>query len=107
MLKLDWAEPGDPPCYDYDSVRAKPLAKPILYGSLTRELELALIRRYHEEGYLEALEWLVEAHRPMVVPSTDGEAMGHPSPRWSSMGCLACVSPQSHPDRATQRRVSS
>jgi hypothetical protein len=23
MLKLDWAEPGDPPCYDYDSVRAE------------------------------------------------------------------------------------
>jgi hypothetical protein len=67
MLKLDWAEPGDPPCYDYGSVRAKPLAKPISYGSLTREFELELIRRYHAEGDLEALERLVEAHRPMVV----------------------------------------
>ena len=67
MLKLDWAEPGDPPCYDYGSVRAKPLAKPISYGSLNRELELELIRHYHEDGNVEALESLVEAHRPMVV----------------------------------------
>jgi hypothetical protein len=67
MLLLDWAEPGDPPSYHYCSVQAKPLAKPGSYGSLTRELELELIRRYHEDGNVEALEWLVEAHRPMVV----------------------------------------
>jgi hypothetical protein len=63
----DWAEPGDPPCYDFDQVRAKPLTRPISCGSLTREDELGLIRRYHNDGDLEALERLVEAHRPMVV----------------------------------------
>jgi hypothetical protein len=67
MLSLDWAEPGDPPCYDYNKVRAKPLTKPISYGSLTRDDELELIRRYHENADLEALERLIEAHRPMVV----------------------------------------
>ena len=63
----DWAEPGDPPCYDYGRVRAKPFAKPTPYGSLDRDLELELVRRYREHGDLEALEWLAEAHRPMVV----------------------------------------
>jgi len=67
FLPLDWAEPGDPPCYDYNKVRAKPLSKPISYGSLTRYDELELIQRYHENADLEALERLVEAHRPMVV----------------------------------------
>jgi hypothetical protein len=67
MLSLDWAEPGDPPCYDYNKVRAKPLTKPISYGSLTRDDELELIRTYHENADLEALERLIEAHRPMVV----------------------------------------
>ena len=63
----DWAEPGDPPCYDFARVRAAPLAKPAPYGSVDRELELELIRRYRRHGDLYALEWLVEAHRPMVV----------------------------------------
>ena len=52
---------------DYASVRAKPLAKPKRYDPLTREVELELIRRYHEHGDEEALEQLVGAHRPMVV----------------------------------------
>ena len=63
----DWSEPGDPPCYDFARVRAKALGKPISHGSLTREEELELIRFYHESGDLEALEKLIEAHRPMVV----------------------------------------
>jgi DNA-directed RNA polymerase specialized sigma subunit len=67
FLPLDWAEPGDPPVYNFDRVRTKPLAKPISHGSLTREDELELIRRYHEYRDLEALERVVEAHRPMVV----------------------------------------
>ena len=67
MLKLDWAEPGDPPNADYESVRAKPLAKPVRYAPLTREIELELIRRWHENGDEKALVWLVGAHRPMVV----------------------------------------
>jgi len=58
---------GDPPCYDYNRVRAKPLAKPISHGSLTRELELELIHRYHQAGDLEALNRLVEAHRPIMA----------------------------------------
>ena len=48
-LKLDWAEPGDPPNADYKSVRAKPLAKPISYPGLTREVELSSSRRWREE----------------------------------------------------------
>jgi DNA-directed RNA polymerase sigma subunit (sigma70/sigma32) len=52
---------------DYDSVRAKPLAKPIRYRSLTPEIEIELVRAYHDDGDLDALEWLVGAHRPMVV----------------------------------------
>jgi hypothetical protein len=67
VLKLDWAEPGDPPAADYLSVRAKPLAKPISYAPLTREVELELVRRWHENGDERALDWLVGAHRPMVV----------------------------------------
>jgi hypothetical protein len=67
VLKLDWAEPGDPPAADYLSVRAKPLAKPISYAPLTREVELELVRRWHENGDERALDWLVAAHRPMVV----------------------------------------
>ena len=66
-LKLDWAEPGDPPNVDYKSVRAKPLAKPISYPGLTREVELELVRRWRENGDDMALERLVGAHRPMVV----------------------------------------
>jgi hypothetical protein len=67
MLKLDWAEAGDPPNADYASVRAKPLAKPVRYAPLTREIELELARRWHENRDEKALEWLVGAHRPMVV----------------------------------------
>ena len=66
-LKLDSAEPGDPPNADYKSVRAKPLAKPISYPGLTREVELELVRRWRENGDEMALERLVGAHRPMVV----------------------------------------
>jgi hypothetical protein len=66
-LKLDWAEPGDPPNADYKSVRAKPLAKPISYPGLTREVELELVRRWRENGDEMALKRLVGAHRPMVV----------------------------------------
>ena len=66
-LKLDWAEPGDPPNADYKSVRAKPLAKPISYPGLTREVELELVRRWRENGDEMALDRLVGAHRPMVV----------------------------------------
>ena len=57
--------PSDPP--DYAKVRAKPLAKPERYELLTREDELELIRAYHEDGDLDALDRLVGAHRPMVV----------------------------------------
>jgi hypothetical protein len=49
------------------SVRAKPLAKPVRYRSLTPEIEIELVRAYREDGDLDALEWLVGAHRPMVV----------------------------------------
>jgi hypothetical protein len=56
-----------PPNADYKSVRAKPLAKPISYPGLTREVELELVRAYREDGDLDALDWLVGAHRPMVV----------------------------------------
>jgi hypothetical protein len=67
-LKLyDWAEPGDPPCADFASVRADPIAKPVRVDSLTREVELALIRRYRQDGDIEALDRLLAAHRPMVV----------------------------------------
>ena len=66
-LKLDWAEPGDPPNADYKSVRAKPLPEPISYPGLTREVELELVRRWRENGDELALERLVGAHRPMVV----------------------------------------
>ena len=52
---------------DYASVRAKPLAKPKRYKSLTLEAETDLIRSYHEHGDLDALDRLVGAHRPMVV----------------------------------------
>ena len=57
----------EPRCADYASVRAQPLAKPKRYEPLTRDVELELIRRYHEHGDEEALEQLVGAHRPMVV----------------------------------------
>jgi hypothetical protein len=57
----------EPRCADYASVRAKPLAKPKRYDPLTPEVELELIRAYHEDGDLDALERLVGAHRPMVV----------------------------------------
>jgi hypothetical protein len=67
MMHYTWAEPGDPPSADYASVRAKPLVKPVSYAPLTREIELELIRRYHENGDEKALEWLIGAHRPMVV----------------------------------------
>ena len=67
LLRLEWAEPGDPPGADYDSVRAKPLAKPVSYAPLTREVEVELIRRYHQDGNQHALDSLVGAHRPMLV----------------------------------------
>jgi hypothetical protein len=63
----DWAEPGEPPNPDFPKVRAKPLAKPTRHGSISHEVETELVRRYHEDGDLDALEQLVEAHRPMVV----------------------------------------
>src|SRR6187401_2395197 len=63
----DWAEPGDPPNANFASVRAKPLAKPTRHGSISREVETELGRRYHEDGDIDALEQLVEAHRPMLV----------------------------------------
>ena len=53
---------------DYASVRApRPLPDPERYESLTRGDELDLIRAYHEDGDLDALDRLVGAHRPMVV----------------------------------------
>jgi hypothetical protein len=61
----EWREPGDPPRGTL--VRHEPLAKPIKYDSLTPEIELELVRRYREDGDLDALDWLVGAHRPMVV----------------------------------------
>ena len=67
LVHYEWAEPGDPPNPNYSSVRAKPLAKPVAYPSVTPEAELDLIRRYHEDGDLDALEQLIGAHRPMVV----------------------------------------
>ena len=68
--------PSDPP--DYARVRAKPLAKPERYESLTREDELELIRAYHEDGDLDALDRLVGAHRPMVVRLARRFARGNP-----------------------------
>ena len=62
IARVEGARPAD-----YASVRAKPLAKPKRYDPLTREVELELIRRYHEHGDEEALDQLVGAHRPMVV----------------------------------------
>jgi hypothetical protein len=77
-LKLyDWAEPGDPPCADFASVRADPIAKTIPVDSLTREVELELIRRYRQDGDIEALDWLVGAHRPMVVRMARGRWRGN------------------------------
>ena len=67
LVHYEWAEPGDPPNPDYASVRSAPLAKPVVYPSLTPEVELDLVRRYHHDGDLDALEQLVGAHRPMVV----------------------------------------
>ena len=67
MKHYEWAEPGDPPNPDFASVKAVPLAKSVSYPPITPELERDLIRRYHEDGDLDALDWLVEAHRPMVV----------------------------------------
>jgi hypothetical protein len=49
------------------SVHAKPLAKPIRYRPVTREIEAALVRAYREDGDIDALNWLAGAHRPMVV----------------------------------------
>ena len=67
LVHYEWAEPGDPPNPDYASVRSAPLAKRVSYPSVTAEIERQLIRAYHEDGDLDALDWLVEAHRPMVV----------------------------------------
>src|SRR6478752_6499278 len=67
VIHYTWAEPGDPPTADYKSVRAQPLAKPLRYGSVDLHTEIALIRAYHDDGDLDALDRLVEAHRPMVV----------------------------------------
>jgi hypothetical protein len=47
--------------------RAAPLPEPIRYRSVTPELEAALVRAYREDGDLDALNWLVGAHRKMVV----------------------------------------
>ena len=68
--------PSDPP--DYAKVRAKPLAKPERYELLTPEDELELIRAYHEDGDLDALDRLVGAHRPMVVRLARRFARGNP-----------------------------
>ena len=68
--------PSDPP--DYAKVRAKPLSKPERYDSLTREDELELIRAYHEDGDLDALDRLVGAHRPMVGRLARRFARGNP-----------------------------
>jgi hypothetical protein len=62
------------------TVRAKPLAKPVRHGSVTPELEVELIRRYHEDGDLDALERLVEAHRPMVVSAAKNMWRGTGTP---------------------------
>ena len=67
LVHYEWAEPGDPPNPDYASVRSRPLAKRVSYPPITPEIERELIRAYHEDGDLDALDWLVEAHRPMVV----------------------------------------
>ena len=47
-------------------------------SSLTREQELELIRAYHEDGDLDALDQLVGAHRPMVVRLARRFARGNP-----------------------------
>jgi hypothetical protein len=84
LKKLDWAEPGDPPAPGTVVRRRRtgttvfvippgagraprPAAKPIRHRPVTREIEIELIRAYREDGDLDALEWLVGAHRPMVV----------------------------------------
>jgi hypothetical protein len=75
-LNLDWSEPGDPP----KSVRAKPLAKPVTYAPLTREREVELVRRYREDGDLDARDELVGAHRPMVVAMAQPMWRGNRTP---------------------------
>ena len=90
MKHYEWAEPGDPPNPDFASVKSVPLAKPVLFPSITREIECELIRSYHEDGDLDALDWLVGAHRPMVVSMAkhSGAATGPHSRRWLNMECL-------------------
>ena len=69
--------PSDPP--DYAKVPKSPRPyRPVLYGSITREQELELIRAYHEDGDLDALDQLVGAHRPMVVRLARRFARGNP-----------------------------
>ena len=64
---------------DYASVRApRPPDEPERYESLTREVELELIRAYREDGDLDALDQLVGAHRPMVVRLARRFARGNP-----------------------------
>ena len=46
---------------------AKPYRKPARCRPVTPEIETELVRAYREDGDLDALEWLVGAHRPMVV----------------------------------------
>lgn len=68
---------SDPP--NYAKVRARrPAADPERYKSLTRDAELELIRAYHEDGDLDALDQLVGAHRPMVVRLARRFARGNP-----------------------------
>jgi hypothetical protein len=78
VLALIFAAGPRRPWADYASVRAQPLAKPIRHGSVTAELEIELIRAYHEDGDLDALDRLVEGHRPMVVRLARRFAQGNP-----------------------------
>jgi hypothetical protein len=62
-------------------MRAAPLPKPIRYRPVTLELEAALVRAYREDGDLDALDWLVGAHRPEVITSVRSLWRGG-SPDW-------------------------
>jgi hypothetical protein len=76
-VNLNWAEPGDPKINDFSPKgepprcrhlgAPRPDEKPKSYPSLSPELEIELIRRYRDDGDLDALEHLCGAHRRMVV----------------------------------------
>jgi DNA-directed RNA polymerase sigma subunit (sigma70/sigma32) len=94
MKHYDWAEPGDPlpigtavrrrrngsTVFSISPKVARaprPAGQPVRYRPLTPEIEIELVRAYREDGDLDALEWLVEAHRPMVVRMAKHRSRGN------------------------------